>query len=336
MAVESVEHCSLTTRVQRSIALGALPLVFILLSACGGMGDISAVSNSTSPKDGKPHESLVARSSGWGSPESAVIHPGVQTYTDGAGQCTSNFVFTDESGAVYIGQSAHCAGTGESDETNGCKATSLPLGSQVSFNEGGSATGDGKQVATGRLVYSSWVAMRQLKESDASTCAYNDFALIRLDDQSRKLVNPSLPFWGGPVGLSSSRVNKGETVYSYGNSSLRGGLTQLSPQRGTADADRAEDKHWAHTLRALTPGVPGDSGSAYLDSKGEALGTLSTLSLSFPIANTVGDLRHELMYARAHSGLPNLRLELGTERFEASGQEGESTGPPPPPAPPSF
>ena len=39
-----------------------------------------------------------------------AIHPGVQTFTAGA-QCTSNFVFSD-GGTTYLGQAAHCSGTG--------------------------------------------------------------------------------------------------------------------------------------------------------------------------------------------------------------------------------
>ncbi|HEX7739755.1 MAG TPA: hypothetical protein VF426_08925, partial [Marmoricola sp.] len=65
-----------------------------------------------------------------------------------------------------------------------------------------------------------------------------------------------------------------------------------------------------------SPGIPGDSGSGYLDSAGEAVGTLSTLRMSFPMVNAIGDLRHELRYARAHSGIRGLRLELGTVHFD--------------------
>lgn len=46
----------------------------------------------------------------WAPAASAAIHPGVQTFTNGA-QCTANFVFYDGT-AVYIGQAAHCSGTG--------------------------------------------------------------------------------------------------------------------------------------------------------------------------------------------------------------------------------
>src|SRR5688572_188703 len=42
---------------------------------------------------------------------SAEVRPGVQTITEGSGQCTANFVFSDGSN-TYLGQSAHCASTG--------------------------------------------------------------------------------------------------------------------------------------------------------------------------------------------------------------------------------
>jgi hypothetical protein len=36
---------------------------------------------------------------------------------------------------------------------------------------------------------------------------------------------------------------------------------------------------WSHNVATVTPGVPGDSGSAFLDANGRALGVLSTLPL---------------------------------------------------------
>ena len=77
-------------------------------------------------------------------------------YTDGA-QCTANFVFTDSAGATYVGYAAHCAGLGEATDTDGCLADSLPLGTRVTFNEGGSLIDEGTQVGAGTLVYSSWL-----------------------------------------------------------------------------------------------------------------------------------------------------------------------------------
>jgi hypothetical protein len=64
--------------------------------------------------------------------------------------------------------------------------------------------------------------------------------------------------------------------------------------------------------------LPGNSGSAYLHSAGRALGTLSTLGIGLPIVDNIGDIAHELDYARAHSGIPGLRLVLGTERFDSN------------------
>src|SRR5690242_12473582 len=67
--------------------------------------------------------------SAWAPASSATIHPGVQVFTEGA-QCTANFVFQDASN-VYLGQAAHCSGTGASTDTNGCTSQSLPLGTPV-------------------------------------------------------------------------------------------------------------------------------------------------------------------------------------------------------------
>ena len=57
---------------------------------------------------------------------------------------------------VYIGQAAHCSGTGGSTETDGCDSGSLPLGTPVDV--GG--------VATGTMVYNSWLTMQAQGESE--------------------------------------------------------------------------------------------------------------------------------------------------------------------------
>ncbi|HET9421338.1 MAG TPA: hypothetical protein VFO49_09385, partial [Nocardioides sp.] len=73
---------------------------------------------------------------------------------------------------------------------------------------------------------------------------------------------------------------------------------------------------WTHPVYTVSPGVPGDSGSAFLDAEGNALGTLSTLAVA-PLAgsNGVGDLAHELAYAQQHGGISGLELVPGTEPF---------------------
>jgi hypothetical protein len=249
----------------------------------------------------------------WAPADTAEITPGVQMYTDGA-QCTGNFVFRDGAGNTYVGYAAHCAGTGAATDTNGCDATSLPLGTRVTFARGGSLVSEGTAVGEGTLAYSSWLTMQQRGETDKNTCAYNDLALVRVDADDVSKVNPSIPFWGGPVAVNTDGSAAGDRVYSFGNSSLRGGVEQLSPKTGISLG--AEGEGWSHPVYTLTPGVPGDSGSAFLDAEGNALGTLSTLAIA-PLAgsNGVGDLHHELTYAQQHGGIAGLAVVPGTEPF---------------------
>jgi len=231
--------------------------------------------------------------------DEATVHPGVMTYTEG-GQCTSNFIFADGSG-TYIGQAAHCAGTGTATETDGCDSGSLPLGTPVDIN-GASQPGT--------LVYSSWLAMQAAGETDPDACAFNDFALVRIDPADVGKVNPSIPGFGGPTGIGGASATA-DTVFSYGNSSLRGGVTLLSPKQGNVLA--TEGNGWSRTVYTVTPGVPGDSGSAFVNDSGQAIGTLSTLQLA-PLAggNGVADLSRELAYAQSH-GFPGVTLQNGTE-----------------------
>lgn len=248
---------------------------------------------------------MPAASSAWAPAGQATVTPGVQVFTEG-GQCTANFVFK-EGTSVYLGQAAHCAGTGGQTETDGCSSGSLPLGTPVEV------TGASRP---GRLAYSSWLTMQANGESNPDVCAFNDFALIEIDPADVGKVNPSVPRFGGPTGVGSVD-GLGSTVYSYGNSSLRAGVTQLSPKQGVLVQD--EGNGWSHVVITLTPGIPGDSGSGFMNKSGGAIGTLSTLQIA-PLAGTngVGDMAKELAYARANGGFGSLQLVPGTEPFKAN------------------
>jgi hypothetical protein len=237
----------------------------------------------------------------WAPASSATIHPGVQVFTNGA-QCTSNFVFYDASN-VYLGQAAHCSSEGGQTDTDGCTTQSLPIGTPVDV------TGASKP---GTLVYNSWITMQQQGEANADTCAFNDLALIKIDPADVSKVNPSIPFWGGPTGLNDT-IGTGQKVLSYGNSELRLGITQLSPKEGY---ELAQDGNgWSHQVGTITPGIPGDSGSAFIDKQGRAFGVLSTLALApIPASNGVGDLKRELAYLASHTSL-SVTLANGTEPF---------------------
>ena len=250
--------------------------------------------------------SAVETSHEWAPVDTAPIHPGVQTVTDGGGQCTANFVFSDDND-VFIGQAAHCAGTGEATDTNGCTADSQPIGTEVTI-----VGSDGNEYA-GELAYSSWTTMQDVvHETDPDICAYNDFALVRLLEGKNR-VNPSIPVVGGPTDIDTDGTVAGDQVSTYGNSSLRLGLTQLSPHVGTSLGTSGGG--WTTTVYTLTPGLPGDSGSAVVSQDGEALGILVTLALApLPGSNGVTDLDLALDYANANAA----EVDLGNVTLERS------------------
>ena len=290
-----------------------LAAVFSILTSVVLAAALVSAQPAAAAKGGNGGGKSVPVAQSWAPADTAEIHPGVQMYTEGA-QCTANFVYTDGAGNTYVGYAAHCAGTGAATDTNGCDAASLPLGTKVDFVEGGSLVTSGTKVGSGTLAYSSWLTMQQRNETDENACAYNDLALVKVDAADVAKVNPSVPFWGGPVAVNTDGTAAGDTVYSYGNSSLRGGVEELSPKQGTSLG--TEGDGWSHPVYTVSPGVPGDSGSAFLDAEGNALGTLSTLAIA-PLAgsNGVGDLNHELTYAQQYGGISGLALVPGTEPF---------------------
>ncbi|HEY7836772.1 MAG TPA: serine protease [Solirubrobacteraceae bacterium] len=266
--------------------------------------------------------STAGSAAAWAPASSATIHPGVMTFTggpsflEGGGQCTANFVYTDASGNVYLGQAAHCSSTGEDTETNGCSTKSLPLGAPI---YAGDLVNGGLQKGTkiGTLAYNSWIAMREAKEKNPETCAYNDLALIKIDSSQVGKVNPTVPFWGGPNGLASGVAATGSQVFTYGNSILRLGVSVLSPKTGVSLGESEESGGWSQQVYTVTPGIPGDSGSAYMDASGNALGVLSTVEFA-PVAgsNGVGSLPKELEYANKVTGL-GITVAPGTTAFNA-------------------
>lgn len=240
----------------------------------------------------------------WAAAGSATIHPGTPTLTQGAG-CTANFVYTDSSGAVYLGQAAHCSGTDSAALAgSGCTTRSRPLGTKVDLPESG---------VSGTLAYSSWLAMQGKRETDPVACQFNDFALIRIPADALARVNPSVPVFGGPVSVASGGFEPGAAVVGYGNSNLHAGLEPLSAQRGFAIGTDASG--WYHVVYLATPGVPGDSGGGYLDGAGGAIGELVSLNTIPPGSNSLTDIAKALAYARAHSGIKGLKLVPGTEPF---------------------
>ncbi len=241
-------------------------------------------------------------------PVTSGIFPGVQSRTVNS-MCTVNFVFTDAAANVYFGQSAHCARTAlkkEAAQPNGCTFGSKPLGTKVTFVD---------SRVRGTMVYSSWLAMQKVDETDAFACADNDFALVKIPRYAHNQVNPTMPLFGGPTGLNTEGTQPGDTVLGYGNSPTRQDLSDLKPKQSVSIGDAHDG--WSHLIYSATPGIPGDSGGPYLDAQGRALGSLSTLVLGpAPLANSITDINKALAYAQKHSGIKGLRLAEGTEKFQ--------------------
>lgn len=233
-------------------------------------------------------------------PAHAVVQPGNQTFVEGA-QCTGNFVFTDGT-RTFLGSAAHCAAAGEATDTDGCTAPLRPLGTPVEID--GAA-------APAKLAYSSWNAMQAKGETGTNACRFNDFALYELSPADAATANPNVPAFGGPAGLGVSAF--GERVSSYGNSGLRAGITTLSPKNGLTVSRGGGG--WTYTVYTITPGIPGDSGSGFLNARGQAFGVVSTVALApLPLSNGVTDLGMAIAYAQAN-GVPGLRLVSGTVPF---------------------
>jgi hypothetical protein len=262
----------------------------------------------------------VSPAGAWAPASSATIHPGVMTFTnassflEGASQCTGNFIYTDAAGNVYLGQAAHCSSTGEDTETNGCSTKSLPIGTKI---YSGDIVNGGVQTGTpiGTLAYNSWLSMQKEGEKDPATCAYNDLALIKIASNEVGNVNPTVPFWGGPDGLASTVTATGGQVYTYGNSILRLGISVLSPKTGISLGETEEADGWSQQVYTISPGIPGDSGSGYMNASGDALGVLSTVEFApTPGSNGVGDLAKELAYANKVTGA-GYKVAEGTTKF---------------------
>ena len=64
-----------------------------------------------------------------------------------------------------------------------------------------------------------------------------------------------MPGFGGPTGTASLPATAGSTVYTYGNSELRGGVTKLSPKEGKVVS--TDGNGWSRTVYTVTPGIPG-------------------------------------------------------------------------------
>jgi hypothetical protein len=107
------------------------------------------------------------------------IQPGARIRTP-IGSCTTNFVFTNAAGRLFIGTAGHCANVGD----------------RIESSEG---------TEFGTVVTSE------------NKYPVSDFALILIDVEDEHLVSPAMRYWGGPTGITTfSDVKQGDLILSYG------------------------------------------------------------------------------------------------------------------------
>lgn len=263
-------------------------------------------------------------------PEQAgTVRPGTQMFvTDGGSTagCTANFIWRDAGrdedrasptdgeegdipdgsdlpggdgdagGDLYIGTAGHCflpegysaseSAARDGEEGYDVSDITVEVCSDCTF--GGllalSAV-QGETVELGEVVY----ARKALPDG---TQVGHDFGLVRIPDAARHLVDPSLPQWGGPDGVSESAVPEGRPVHQYGAGVVNGELFATQGSTGVSLGDAGSPDNWSAAIRAS----PGDSGSplvagatgVQLPEGGAAAGVLTHLTTLGTAGTTMG------------------------------------------------
>lgn len=210
----------------------------------------------------------------WSDPETAEIRPGMPIHTPKR-DCPSNFLFIrPDNSSIFLGSTAYCF-------------RDMPIGTLVTV---------GGPENIGILIYSSFQTMADKQESDPDALEYNDFAVIKIAEGSRKRTSPSIVDFGGPAGLGKpGDFQVGDRVIARGNASL------IEWREGVVTG-RAGD--WALLVHSAIPITPGDMGGAVLGEDGSALGVVVNLGIKpNPGANGVARLDTLMAYAEANAAL---------------------------------
>lgn len=237
-----------------------------------------------------------------GIPERADgIRPGSQLFIedeDGTAGCTANFIWRDTSDAeapLYIGAAGHCflgdAPASERDardHEDGDDVTDLSVSVCADCTFGGATSLtviEGDVIELGDVVYA-----RQLSpEEDDDNGIGHDFGLVRIPEEAEDAIEPSLPQFGGPDGVSLRAVPAGELVNQYGAGVANGEVFPTQGSTGISLGDGGSPESWFSALRAS----PGDSGSPLIEgldggeNGGAAAGVLTHLSANGTAGTTM-------------------------------------------------
>lgn len=244
----------------------------------------------------------------YGVPEQANgIRPGSQMFIEladgGTAGCTANFIWRDsrgkapgkgKAGDFYIGAAGHCflpsdaaasekAATpaerknGEAFDTS--KLGTVSVCADCTFGGlAGLAVVEGAVFELGEVVYARQV------EPNGDDGPGHDFGLVRVPSNKAEYVDPSLPQWGGPNGVSSDALPVGTPVNQYGAGVANGEVYPTMGSSGASLGGNSDGDTWYAGLRAS----PGDSGSPIIgaETAGKPGAGILTHLTSFGIAGT--------------------------------------------------
>jgi hypothetical protein len=237
-----------------------------------------------------------------GVPERASgIRPGSQmfiTFPDGTtAGCTANFIWRDGGGDLYIGAAGHCFLP--SDKNASANAQRAAESDDDVYDVGqldvsvcadctvGGTTG---LTFTGTTIGLGDVAYARQNLPDGSEVGH-DFGLVRIPSGAEDAVDPSLPQFGGPSGVSAGAVPAGLPVNQYGAGVANGEVFPTMGSNGVSEGDLGTSESWHAAIRAS----PGDSGSPLGATEagtgiegGDAAGILTHLTATGTAGTTMG------------------------------------------------
>lgn len=224
------------------------------------------------------------------------------------GGCSTSFMLTDNTGALYLTQSAHCVFDNEGESF--CDSTFAAIGSSHTI-EGFSAPAS--------LVYVSGAHMQAVGGSTVEECDTYDVAILRIPESLRNQAHPAIRHIGGPTSLTDVLdLQVDDPMVGYGNSDDRGLVIEFAtgqdhgtlpvwptlnvfngyyvggvlnevycPLPALTCREDAGVHGMHHYVRYTHPKITGDSGSADLTAAGGAFGVTSVINLATALTGTV-------------------------------------------------
>lgn len=208
-------------------------------------------------------------------------------------------------GALYIGAAGHCFLPGDAqaddaaarDDETGADVSDLRVTVCADCTFGGATTvfglnGWGREAGTDdahEVIELGEVVYARQEEVGGGSGVGHDFGLVRIPEEKADLVDPTLPQWGGPDGVSPGPVPEGDPIHQYGAGVANGEVFATKGSSGVSFG--GDDDAWYAGIRAS----PGDSGSPIVASDaadgvpggGAAAGVVTHLSGSGTAGTTM-------------------------------------------------